>query len=175
MATMRDHKRWSIERRAEAYSELEHPSDLFLEIRGANLSELFEHALFAFYDQIAETAGFEARREVELGAHAAELDEALRALLSEALFHFETEGFVAVQGGVAIAAPQTAAGTPQPAPAAPRAVPPGDHWRLSAHLWGENADRKRHTLLHEVKAVTYHRLGVSRTGQGWKATVLLDL
>ncbi len=30
-------------------------------------------------------------------------------------------------------------------------------------------------LVHEVKAVTYHRLEVLQSDGGWKATVLLDI
>jgi SHS2 domain-containing protein len=97
-----DRERWDLGGRAAAYTELEHPADLFLEIRGEDPTELLEHALFAFYDQIAEIEGFEARRELTLSVHAAGLDEALRSLLSEALYLFDTEGFVAAGGEVTI-------------------------------------------------------------------------
>jgi SHS2 domain-containing protein len=178
MAILRDRKRWSVERRAEAYSEREHPSDLFLEIHGRDPAELAENALFAFYDQIVELEGFEAQGEVTLEASGHGLDEALRSLLAEALFRFETEGFVAIGGNVAAQRGSAAAGGGSAAAgggsAATRDVAE-PQWRLSADLWGENADRSRHTLLHEVKAVTYHQLGAVETGGAWKATVLLDL
>jgi SHS2 domain-containing protein len=157
-------KRWDAERRAAAYTELEHPSDLFLEIYGRDLPELFENALFAFYDQVAHIAGFEARRELTLSVREPGLDEALRALLSEALYRFDTEGFVAVGGEVIVEGPE----------AGPPGAMPGD-WRLLARLWGDNADRERHELLHEIKAATYHRLGVTAVDGGWKATVLFDV
>jgi SHS2 domain-containing protein len=171
MAIVTDRKRWSVERRAEAYSEREHPSDLFLEIHGRDPAELAENALFAFYDQIAELEGFEAQREVTLEASGHGLDEALRSLLAEALFRFDTEGFVAIGGDVAAQRVNVAAQRVNVA--AQDAAEP--QWRLSADLWGENADRSRHTLLHEVKAVTYHQLGALQTGGAWEATVLLDL
>ncbi len=48
--------------------------------------------------------------------------------------------------------------------------------RATARLWGESADRSRHALLAEVKAVTYHQLTASRTPEGgWRATVLFDV
>ena len=92
--------RWVAARRAEAYTELEHPSDLFLEIRGCDVPGLVENALFAFYDQIADIEGFEPRRAQILEAVGAGLDDALRSLLSEALYRFDTEGFVAADGEV---------------------------------------------------------------------------
>jgi SHS2 domain-containing protein len=154
------YERWEAARRAEAYTELEHPSDLFLEIRGCDVPTLVENALFALYDHIADIESFEPRRAQTLEAGGAGLDDALRTLLSEALYRFDTEGFVAADGEVTVSE-----GAPES----------GGPWRLSARLWGDNADRGRHTLLHEVKAVTYHRLSVSRADGGWRATILLDL
>jgi SHS2 domain-containing protein len=166
-----DRKRWDPASRASAYAELEHPADLFLEIRGEDPTELLEHALFAFYDQIAEIEGFEARRELTLSVHAAGLDEALRSLLSEALYRFDTEGFVAVGGGVTIEAGPEGSG----AGGRPNTPDRSSEWRLSARLWGDDAGARPHVLLHEVKAVTYHRLSVTRSGGDWIATVLLDI
>jgi SHS2 domain-containing protein len=151
-------ERWDLSRRADAYTELEHPSDLFVEIRGRDLPELLQNALFAFYDQTARLEGFEARRELTLSVHEPGLDEALRTLLSEALYWFDTEGFVAVGGQVEA---QTAQGT-------------GSEWHLLARLWGQTAS-ERGLLLREIKAVTYHRLQVREDESGWRATVLLDI
>ena len=46
---------------------------------------------------------------------------------------------------------------------------------LQASLYGEEADRTRHALNSDVKAVTLHRFRVEQTGEGWKATVVLDI
>lgn len=154
---MESYERWVAARRLEAYTELQHPSDLFLEIRGQDVPVLVENALFALYDNIAEIEGFEPRRLLALETGGASLDEALRALLAEALYRFETEGFVAADGEV------TVSGEPE------------GPWTLCACLWGEDADKGRHALLREIKAVTYHQLSVTRTDTGWRATVLLDL
>jgi SHS2 domain-containing protein len=148
---------WVAARRAEAYAELEHPSDLFLEIHGRDVPGLVENALFALYDQIAEIEGFEPRRAQTLEVTGAGLDDALRSLLSEALYRFATDGFVAADGEGEVS------GEPE------------GPWRLTVRLWGETVDNQRHTLRREVKAVTYHRLSANRTDDGWRATILLDL
>ena len=36
-------------------------------------------------------------------------------------------------------------------------------------------DPKRHRLLHEIKAITYHGLKVERTARGWQAEVIVDI
>ena len=48
--------------------------------------------------------------------------------------------------------------------------------KIEARLYGERAVRGRHVLLAEIKAVTYHRLQVTRTPSGaCSATVLFDV
>jgi SHS2 domain-containing protein len=46
---------------------------------------------------------------------------------------------------------------------------------LQAVARGEVVDESRHTLDHEVKAVTYHGLKVEQTDAGWLAEVVLDI
>jgi len=151
-------RQWSPRDRAEAYTELDHPADLFLEIHGSDLPILFEKALCALYDQVAELEGFTARRDLTLAVEATGLAEALRALLAEALYRFATEGFVAT--GAEVTVEETGA----------------TRVRAVARLWGETADKLRHVLTTEVKAVTYHQLAVEALpGDGWRARVLLDV
>jgi SHS2 domain-containing protein len=154
---MEEPKRWGPSARAEAYGELDHPADVFLEVWGSDLPTLFENALFALYDQFAELEGFETERKEIITVRAPNNSEALRSLLSEALYRFETEGFVAVRAKIEV---DTTAGDVQ----------------VTAHLDGETLDRHRHTLLTEVKAVTYHQLAVDVVPEGgWRATLLLDV
>ncbi len=150
--------RWRSGAQPGVYAELDHPADVFLEIWGRDLPALFENALFALYDQMAELEGFETGLKKTITARAAGPAEALRALLSEALYRFETKGFVATRADLSV---RTLAG--------------GDVEAI-AELHGENIDKSRHTLLTEVKAVTYHQLSVEVVpDEGWRATVLLDV
>ncbi|OFW57422.1 MAG: hypothetical protein A2133_06475, partial [Actinobacteria bacterium RBG_16_64_13] len=143
----------------EVYRQLDHPPDIFLEIWGADLPSLFENALFALYDQMAELEGFEGPRKETITVEAASPADALRSLLSEALYKFATEGFVAARAHIIV---KTGA---------------SGRVKVVADLHGEEIDRRRHLLLTEVKAVTYHQLAVEATpgGGGWQATVLLDV
>lgn len=151
-------KRWQASRRTEAYKELDHPADVFLEVWGRDLPELFENALFALYDQLAELEGFKVEHAETIAVQAPGNSEALHALLSEALYRFYTKGFVAVQAR--ITAERTIDGMVD----------------VTARLEGETLDRRRHTLLSEVKAVTYHQLAVEVVPDGsWRATLLLDV
>ncbi|HET6576384.1 MAG TPA: archease, partial [Fimbriiglobus sp.] len=46
---------------------------------------------------------------------------------------------------------------------------------LTATVRGEPLDPDRHTLSHEVKAITYHGLKVEQTADGWLAEVIVDI
>ncbi len=149
---------WSPADRDKVYTELDHPADVLLEIWGKDLPALFENALFALYDQLAELEGFEAERKETVAAKGPTPAEALRSLLSEALYRFAAEGFVACQAEIGV-----------------KTAPSGEV-EITAELHGETVDRERHTLLTEVKAVTYHQLSVeAQPDGGWQATVLFDV
>lgn len=49
------------------------------------------------------------------------------------------------------------------------------HLKLQGVLSGEPINPKKHALRVDVKAVTFHRLKVERTAQGWEAMVVLDV
>lgn len=50
-----------------------------------------------------------------------------------------------------------------------------DGFRLRADLCGERIDPSRHALAADAKGVTLHGLRVERDGDGWSATVTLDV
>lgn len=149
-------KRWNPDERDQFYCELDHPADVFLEVWGANLSALFENALFALYDQLAEMEGFQTVRVERIEAQGATPADALRALLSEALYRFAAVRFVAAKAKVTVDQSESAV-------------------KASAELHGEEVDPTRHTLCAEVKGVTYHQLSVKQSDDGWTATVLFDV
>lgn len=50
-----------------------------------------------------------------------------------------------------------------------------DRFTLKGRMQGETIDPQRHTLMVDVKAVTYHRLKIIQTPEAWHATVVLDV
>jgi SHS2 domain-containing protein len=48
-------------------------------------------------------------------------------------------------------------------------------YQLSARLRIEAFNPKQHRLNHEIKAVTYHRIQVTKTPTGWEAIVVFDV
>ena len=46
---------------------------------------------------------------------------------------------------------------------------------LQATAHGEPYDPGRHSLAHEIKAITQHELSVTETANGWEATLVVDI
>lgn len=46
---------------------------------------------------------------------------------------------------------------------------------LHATAHGEPYEPARHTLAHEIKAITQHELSVVKTAGGWEATLIVDI
>jgi SHS2 domain-containing protein len=123
------------------------------------LACLAENALFALYDTMLATEEVALEDTAEVRGVGADPAEALRSLLAEALFLFDTGSFAAA-GAAATA--ETRAEPPQTV--------------LTATLWGETLRPDRHLLKTEVKAVTYHLLRVTEGRDGvWQASVILDV
>jgi SHS2 domain-containing protein len=47
--------------------------------------------------------------------------------------------------------------------------------RIIARLQGEPYDPKKHRIVTDIKAVTYHGLDIHKTNRGWKARVIFDV
>ena len=46
---------------------------------------------------------------------------------------------------------------------------------LKGRAWGEKTDPKKHEMRGEVKAVTYHKMEISKEGEYWRVQVIFDV
>ena len=133
------------------YRELEHTGDLAIEVTAATREELFAHSLVAMARLMVEEDGIAVVERREIRCDAGDDADTIRDLLAAALNLFLIDGFiwraaeVKIQDGAVVAA-----------------------------LVGEQYDSRRHQLLEEIKAVTYHRLAVEKFGDTWRATIVFD-
>ena len=160
---------WADRDLSGTWADLDHPADLWLEIKACDPAGLFENSLYALYSQIVEPSAVRPAREMVLEAEGDEVATALRGLLAEALFRLRPRLPLRRRRGDRTAEPEETGPADPASPETPRV------W-VSAHLWGETVDPARHELLAEIKAVTYHGLAAGPTPDGgWRATVLLDV
>jgi SHS2 domain-containing protein len=131
----------------------EHTADLGLRIRAADLDSLFAEAGQALFETIVpDLATVRPVQRVDINLPAAEMEFLFFDWLKELLYRFDAEHLLLGKFEARV----TDAG-------------------LAGGAWGEPLDRQRHTLEHEVKAITYHGLRVEQTDGDWLAEVIVDI
>lgn len=135
------------------HETFDHTADLGLRIRAADLDTLFVEAAQALFGAVvADLATVQPLRKIEVQLQGSDIDYLLFDWLRELLYHFDAEHLLFGKFEVRVRADG-----------------------LTASAWGEPLDRSRHTLEHEVKAITYHGLRVDKIGDQWEAEVIVDI
>jgi len=136
------------------YRLIDHTGDLALLIRAPTLAELYATAARALFDVILDIHSVEPREGVPVRVRgAADREDLLVRFLSELLFLHDARGWVFHAFRVDDLADE----------------------RLEGEALGESFDPRRHAILRQVKAVTYHHLLLSQDRDGWSARLVLDL
>ena len=135
------------------HETFDHTADLGLRIRAATLDELFVEAAAALFEVIvADLHSVAPTQQIEVTLPADAVDYLLFDWLNALLYHFDADLLLLSRFEVHV-----------------------DADGVKAKAWGEPLDRSRHELCHEVKALTYHRLRVEQTPDGWLAELIIDI
>jgi len=128
---------------------LEHTGELELHVDSPTLSGVFDDALGAFAELVAEGANPEQPFSLAFSLEARDPATLLAEFLDELVFLAETRGFV---------------------PERPHIFVEADGTKLKAIVEGSIGEPP-----HLVKAVTYHGLELRREGDGFHARAVLDV
>ena len=135
------------------YETFEHTADLGLRVRAPELNQLFVEAAQALFSAIVDDLEtIEPRQRIDVSLHGDDAGYLLFDWLNELLYRFDTEHLLFGKFEVRI-----------------------DNQNLRASAWGEPLYPGRHSLAHEVKAITYHGLLVEKEKDGWLAEVIVDI
>ncbi|HXY36902.1 MAG TPA: archease [Planctomycetaceae bacterium] len=135
------------------FEVFDHTADLGLRIHAADVNSLFAEGGRALLSVIVSNPeAVEPREELSLRVAGRDVEYLFVDWLDELLFLFESKQFLACEFETVV-----------------------DDTGLSATVRGETCDPARHSLAHEVKAVTYHGLAVEQVPDGWRAEVILDI
>lgn len=137
----------------KCYTILEHPADLGIEARGANLAEAFEAAAEGLMSLLVDPATVQSLETRHVALSASDAGQLLVKWLGEILYLFDGENFVSSKFAI-------------------------NKWSddsLSAEVAGEKLDPSRHVTRLDVKAITYHQLQVKQNQSGGQARVFLDI
>ena len=131
----------------------DHTADLGLRIRAPDLNTLFQEAALALFTAIVDDlATIRERQQVMLELEADDYPYLLFDWLNELLYRFESERLLFGRFQVSV-----------------------EGRRLRGVAGGEPFDADRHSLGHEVKAITYHGLRVEKLADGWLAELIVDI
>jgi SHS2 domain-containing protein len=125
----------------KSYELVEHTADVGVKAYGKTVAEAFEHAAEGMFDIITDESTIDSIGEYDIQLESPDLEQLLVDWLSKLLFLNDAENLVFGKFQVTI-----------------------DANRLSARVFGEKYNKKKHKMGVEIKAVTYHMLQVHETG-----------
>jgi SHS2 domain-containing protein len=135
------------------YELIDHTADMGIRVEGESLEKLFENAGLTLLDLLTDVALVRPHSKLSLSLKAENLEalfvEWLRELLY--LFYGKKRLFCAFE------------------------ITELKETSLAVSCRGERFDPRRHVLLSEIKAVTYHELAITRGGSGWIAQAIFDI
>jgi len=132
---------------------LEHTADIGFEAFGATRDEVFRNAARALVHLMVDLEAIAPRAGKMLSVEASDMPSLLVNWLSEILYLFDAEGWLARDFEFDALAERS----------------------LTAMARGEKFDRRKHQVKLLVKAVTYHQLDLMETAEGWRAQVYVDI
>ncbi len=132
---------------------LEHTADVGFEAFGRTREEVFANAGRALVDSIVDLNSIVPRDEVAVQVEAPDPPSLLVNWLSEILYLQDAEGWLFRDFEIRTLRDRS----------------------LSAIARGEKFDRARHQAKLLVKAITYHKLALEETPEGWRAQVFVDI
>ena len=139
------------------YRLLPHMTDAFVEVQAPTLAGVFEEAAFAMFDVMTDPTAIERSfvDQFEVTSH----DEIslFHDWLEQLLLEFDLDGKVYSVFHVE------------------KIYPQNENLCLAAKAQGGLFERGRHPAKVEIKAVTYHRMEVRATPEGYVARYILDL
>ncbi len=138
-----------------AYEYLDHTADLKIKATGKTLEEALSESAKAVFEAIAGKSKIEPKIEKDLTIIVREPETLVHDFLGKLIFIFSTEHILFSEFKLTL---KEAIG-----------------YKLVVKARGEPYDPKKHKLIKEVKAVTYHDMKVSQEVDGtWKIEVVCD-
>ena len=135
---------------------IDHTADMGVRITAGTLNQLFEQAAEAFTAAICDLSEVGTVTTEEVSFTAPEVDLLLVDWLNELLWRFDARALL-VRASVVTLSRES------------------DCWRLRGTLSGQRLDPGRHHIKTLIKGITYHRLSVAQTPDGWCALVVFDI
>jgi len=135
------------------YTTFNHTADLGVEIYGRDRYQLFSNAGLTLFDLIGGTGAIEEKTALPVTVEGTGYEDLMVNWLGELLYLHQVKGYLL----------------------SAFIIRELDECLLKATVRGEHFDARRHELLREIKAVTYHQLKIEQGQAGWTARIVFDI
>ena len=137
-----------------SYKVLDHATDALIEVTASSLTEAFEVAGYSVVDTILDNSKIDEKKERNIVVKGKDLNYLLYNWLEEVIYLIITEGFAIKKFNIILEKNQ--------------------EYAISAQIFGESIDIKKHGFKVEIKSPTFHEMHIQQ-GQQVKLRYLLDL
>ena len=137
-----------------SYKVLDHATDAFIEVTASSLTEAFEVAGYSVIDTILDNSKIEEKNERNIVVKGKDLNYLLYNWLEEIIYLLITEGFAIKKLNITLKK--------------------NTEYTISAQIFGENIDIKKHGFKVEIKSPSFHEMDIQQ-GEETKLRYLLDL
>ena len=137
-----------------SYKVLDHATDALIEVTASSLIEAFEVAGYSVVDTILDNSKIEEKKERNIVVNGKDLNYLLYNWLEEIVFLLITEGFAIKKRNITRER--------------------NEKYIISAQIFGEDIDIKKHGFKVEIKSPTFHEMDIQQ-GEETKLRYLLDL
>lgn len=142
----------TLDAQSKPFEIIEHTADVGLRIFGRDLKELFVNAAAGLMSFIIDAKSLANQKSIVIDLQEDNREELLVAWLNELLFQFSTHSFLSKEF----------------------TIEKISETHIAARLSGEIINPKKHKVISDIKAATYHELTIKETKDGLMAQVILD-
>lgn len=132
---------------------IDHTADMGIIVEGTNIKNLFKEAAKAMMYIIVRGASLDKTKTIKLTLTGKDLPDLLVRWLGEILYLFEGEKEIVSEIDIDSISPS----------------------KLHATLKTVSYKPDLHKILCEIKAVTYHQINITQTGNSYRAKIIFDL
>ncbi len=136
---------------------LDHPSDVYVEVRAKSLEEAFALSGMAVYEVMTDVSRVKEQERVEVAVEGFDLYSLLYNWLEGLIYLFDSRGFL----GSEIKVEKVSRNE--------------NGFKLKAVVLGEKYDAKRHESKTAIKAATYHLMEIKKEGDEYVIKFVLDI
>ena len=125
-----------------SYKVLEHATDAFFEVTASSLTEAFKVAGYSVVDTILDNSKIEEKKERNIVVKGKDLNYLLYNWLEDLIYLIITEGFAIKKLDIILEK--------------------NEEYTISAQIFGEDIDIKKHGFKVEIKSPTFHEMDIKQ-------------